>query len=114
MYIPTWSKYCNITPERSVYLIDESAENVTGRVQIRCYRAVRETLRKLENRDLLDEYAQVKMELGSRVYEDAITYSRLKNGIIRKVLRRAGWAGEEVDEKERLSERVRVEEEPPY
>lgn len=114
LYVPEWSEYYYSTPERSVYLIEESEENVAGRIHIRCYRSLKETLQDLENHDLLEEYARVKVELGKKVFEDSISYSREKNDVIRKILRRAEWTEEEIDVKEKLTESVKEINELPY
>ena len=53
--------------------------------------------------ELRREYETVKIELAAkREQEDVAQYSIRKNGIIRKILRKAGWSEEEVDEKEAL------------
>jgi len=88
-----------------VYLIADIAENREGQVQIRCYRTVRDVLRRAENGDLLEEYGEVKMRLAKEVFGDGLEYSARKDEIVRKVLARGGWTGEEVDEKGRLSRR---------
>lgn len=66
IYLPDFSPYLTTTPEQSVYLIADVDENRVGQVQIRCYRTVRNVLRREENRDLLEEYAAVKLRLGGR------------------------------------------------
>ena len=114
LYVPDYSPYYYSTPERSVYLINEDESNPYGRVQIRCYRTVKATLSDPANHDLLEAYANVKMQLSMRIFEDSITYSALKDDIIRKILTRAGWTDEEVDLKERLSQRSLVVDEPAY
>ncbi|KAK5087379.1 hypothetical protein LTR70_000295 [Exophiala xenobiotica] len=105
IYLPKFSPYYASTPERSVYLIADIAENREGQVQIRCYRTVRDVLRRAENGDLLEEYGEVKMRLGKEVFGNGLEYSARKDEIVRKVLARGGWTGEEVDEKEKLSRR---------
>lgn len=62
-------------------------------------------LRQPENRDLLEEYGEVKLRLGKEVFGDGLEYSAKKDEIVRKILLRGGWTGEEVDEKEKLSRR---------
>ena len=105
IYLPEDSPYYAVTPERSVYLIADVEGNRAGRVQIRCYRTVRDVLRREENRDLLEEYGQVKVRLGREVFADALEYSARKDEVVRKILIRGGWTREEVDEKENLSRR---------
>ena len=49
--------------------------------------------------ELKREYETVKIELAAkREQEDVAQYSIRKNDIIRKILRKAGWSDEEVDE----------------
>lgn len=105
IYLPEFSPYYASTLERSVYLIADVEENREGKVQIRCYRTVRDVLRRAENRDLLEQYGEVKMRLGEEVFRDGLEYSARKDEIVRKVLARGGWTGEEVAEKEKLSRR---------
>lgn len=80
-------------------------ENRVGQVQIRCYRTVRNVLGREENRDLLEEYAAVKLRLGGEVFADGLEYSAKKDEIVRKILVRGGWTGQEINEKEALSRR---------
>jgi len=105
IYLPEFSPYYATTPERNVYLIADVEENRQGQVQIRCYRTVRHVLRQPENRDLLEEYGEVKLRLGREVFGDGLEYSAKKDEIVRKILLRGGWTGEEIDEKEKLSRR---------
>lgn len=115
IYLPTWSPYYATTPERSLYLIADIPENAAGQVQIRCYRTVRDVLLQDANRDLLDEYAWVKLALSKEVFEDPLTYSARKDGIVRKILLRGGWTMEEVEAKETLCRReLRWETEEAY
>ena len=64
----------------------------------RSVRALRDTLRVDEG--LRDEYARVKVEASGGSYANVMQYSTKKNDVVRKILRRAGWSEEEVDEKE--------------
>lgn len=105
IYLPEFSPYYATTPERSVYLIADVPENVAGRVQIRCYRTVRDVLRNPANVDLLREYDSVKLELAKQAFQDGLQYSASKDGVIRKVLLRGGWSEEEIDLKEQLTKR---------
>lgn len=105
IYLFDYSPYYASTPERSLYLIADTEENWAGRVQIRCYRTVREVLRMGENRDLLEAYAAVKTELGKQAFQNSLEYSARKDEIVRKILLRGRWTEEEVKAKEDLSRR---------
>ena len=52
------------------------------------------------NKELRDDYGKLKIELAEREYDNVMQYSTLKNPVIRKILREAGWSEEEIDEKE--------------
>lgn len=74
----------------------------------RNYLALRDTLRVDE--ELRDEYARVKMQAagegeGVVVYDNVMQYASRKNGVVRKILKRAGWTDEEVDVKEGMAVR---------
>lgn len=105
IYIPEYHEYYAETPERNVYLIEDTIENLAGRVQIRGYRTLRDTLRQAINADLLEEYSNVKLHLAQTAFKDGFDYAISKDGIIRKILLRGGWTNEEVDEKELLGTR---------
>lgn len=105
IYLPEYSPYYRTTPEQSVYLIADVDDNREGQVQIRCYRTVREVLRRTANEDLLEEYGDVKMRLGKEAFADGLEYSARKDEVVRKILMRGGWTKEEVEVKERLSRR---------
>ena len=64
----------------------------------RNYLALRDTLRK--EPELRDEYGAVKLEASVGEYHNIMQYATKKNVIIRKILRKAGWSEEEIDEKE--------------
>ena len=94
-----WSfKLCPGSPglqrvERHVYVAAE------GSLPHRNYVAVRDTLRG--DGALREEYAAVKVEAaGAGAYDNVMQYATRKNGVVRKILRRAGWSEEEVDAKE--------------
>ena len=56
-----------------------------------------------ENSDLREEYGKLKWELAKR--KDFVTiwdYADQKKGVVRKVLKRAGWNDEQITEKEEL------------
>ena len=114
IYLFEDNPYYTTTPERSVYLVADTEENVAGRWQIRCYRTLRDVLRDPANQDLLEEYGRVKIELAKEEFENGFEYANRKNDIVRKILRRGGWMDTEVDEKERIAHREwsQVEEEP--
>jgi len=105
IYLPEYSPYYFTTPEQSVYLIADVEENREGQVQIRGYRTLRDVLRMRENRDLLAEYADMKLRLKEDVFVDGLEYSARKDGIVRKILIRGGWTEQEVDEKDNLARR---------
>lgn len=103
IYIPENHEYYYVTPERNLYLIADTDDNPAGRVQIRCYRTLRDTLREAANSDLLEEYSRLKLQLGQRAFTDGFDYAICKDNIVRKILLRGGWTEEEVNEKEQLS-----------
>ncbi|CAF9941468.1 hypothetical protein IMSHALPRED_002589 [Imshaugia aleurites] len=78
--------------ERHVYVAAE------GSMPHRNYLALRDTLRVEPG--LRDEYGAVKLEASVGEYDNVMQYATKKNGIVRKILRKAGWSEEEVDEKE--------------
>lgn len=89
-----WSfKLYDVEPVRNVYVVAE------GSLPLRSCRALRETLRV--NEGLREEYAIVKLGLARREYDNVMQYATLKNPIINKILREAGWTEAEIDEKER-------------
>ncbi len=45
-------------------------------------------------------YGAVKLEASVGEYHNIMQYATKKNDIIRKILRKAGWSEEEIDEKE--------------
>lgn len=115
IYLPPYSPYYATTPERSVYLIADVPENIAGRVQIRCYRTVRDVLRHPANVDLLNEYGHFKAELAQQSFRDALEYSARKDPVVRKILLRGGWTEHEIDQKETLTKRKWVVDgEEPY
>lgn len=96
--------------ERNVYVAPE------GGMVHRNYIALRDTLRV--DGDLRDEYAEVKVKAaGMRegegegqegtvvVYDNVMQYAHRKNGVVRRILKKAGWTDEEVDEKEAMAVR---------
>lgn len=90
-----WSfKLYDVEPVRNVYVVAE------GSLPLRSCLALRETLRV--NERLRDEYARVKIGLAQREYDNVMQYATLKNPIVNKILREAGWTEAEIDEKERV------------
>lgn len=80
---------------RSVYLVEK------GSLVYRSYVDLRDTLLKDENTDLREEYGRVKTALAtSKQTWLPQEYSKGKNEIIRKILKKAGWTDEEVDQKQ--------------
>lgn len=72
--------------------------------------------------DLRDEYAEVKVKAaGMRrvgeegegegqegtvvVYDNVMQYAHRKDAVVRRILKKAGWTDEEVDEKEAMAVR---------
>ncbi|KAK3168105.1 hypothetical protein OEA41_004551 [Lepraria neglecta] len=88
-----WSLKLNgVEPFKSLHVVPERG------IPHRSCLALRQTLRKEE--ELRREYETVKIEVAAkREQEDVAQYSIRKSGIIRKILRKAGWSDEEVDEK---------------
>lgn len=78
--------------KRHVYVAAE------GSMPHKNYLALRDTLKK--EPELRDEYGAVKLEASVGEYDNIMQYATKKNDIIRKILRKAGWSEEEIDEKE--------------
>ena len=98
-------RYARIIPEQSVYLINTEEHNRAGNMQIRGYRDLRNTLCLPENEDLLKEYSDSKKQLAQETFKKNAEYSQHKNQVVRKILKRAGWTDEEIDEKEPFDQR---------
>lgn len=105
IYLPEYHPYYSVTPERNIYLIADTDDNPTGRVQIRGYRTLRDVLRQPSNLDLLEEYSIFKLHLGKVAFANGFDYSTSKDEIIRKILERGAWTEAEIEEKENLSRR---------
>lgn len=91
-----WSfKLWEMEPIRHVYVVAE------GSMPVRNCLALRDTLRRRPG--LREEYGALKIELAQREYDNIMQYSTLKNPMVRKILREAGWTDEEIDEKESQS-----------
>ena len=91
-----WSfKLCDVEPARNIYVVAE------GSLPLRSCLALRETLRA--NEGLREEYARLKMGLAQIEYDNVMQYATLKNPVIRRILREAGWSEADIDEKERQS-----------
>ncbi|KAK9387365.1 grpb/dephospho-CoA kinase [Lipomyces mesembrius] len=52
----------------------------------------------LSDKELRDEYGQVKMALAKKEWANIGEYVTSKNEILWKILQRAGWSGEDLDE----------------
>ena len=88
-----WSfKLVGVEPFRNISVVAQ------GSLVSRANLAVRDTLRN--NPQLREKYGAVKKELAKRTYYHVNAYSQNKNGIIREILRAAGWTDAEIDEKE--------------
>ena len=84
-------------PLRNVYVVPD------GCLHHRSCVALRDTLRLEENKDLREEYGQLKWDLAAKgEYAHIWEYASMKNDIVRTVLKRAGWTDEMVDEKEAM------------
>ena len=91
-----WSfKLRDVEPARNVYVVAE------GSLPLRSCLALRQTLRV--NEGLREEYARLKMELARKEYDNVMQYATLKNPVINKILREAGWSEADIDEWERQS-----------
>ena len=89
-----WSfKLYNILPQRNLYVILKES------LIWRSYLDLRETLRV--DAELRDEYGALKVKLAQQKWDDVMEYATAKNEIIRKILKKAGWSQEDIDEKER-------------
>ena len=88
-----WSfKLYGVEPARNVYFVAE------GSLPLKSCLALRNTLRV--NMDLREEYAALKLDLVLREYDNIMQYAALKNPVINKILREAGWSEGDIDEKE--------------
>jgi GrpB-like predicted nucleotidyltransferase (UPF0157 family) len=88
-----WSfKLHNISPQRNVYVVLKDS------MVLRSYLDLRDTLRL--DTTLRDEYGALKMELAQREWADVMEYATAKNGMVRRILEKAGWSQGEIDEKE--------------
>lgn len=86
-------KMIDVLPYRSLYVVLENS------LTLRSHLDLKKTL--MADEALRIEYGETKMALSRRTWEDVMEYSTAKNDIIRKILQKAGWTSEEVDEKER-------------
>ena len=88
-----WSfKLYDVEPVRNVYVVAE------GSLPLRSCLALRDTLRV--NEGLREEYGRLKMGLARREYDNIMQYATLKNPVINKILREAGWSEADIDRKE--------------
>ena len=82
-----------VEPRRSLNVVAE------GSMVLKSYIDVKDTL--IADPALREEYGRVKKDIAkSRELRHIRDYSVLKNGIIRKILRKAGWTDLEVDERQ--------------
>ena len=89
-----WSfKLYNILPQRNLYVVLKDS------MVLRSYLDLRETLRV--DTALRDEYGDLKMKLAQQEWDDVMEYATAKNGMVGKILEKAGWSQVEIDEKER-------------
>ena len=89
-----WSfKLYNVLPERNLYVVLKDS------MVCRSYLDLRDTLRV--DAALRDEYGDLKMKLAQQEWDDVMEYATAKNGMVRKILEKAGWNPEQIDEKER-------------
>ncbi|KAJ8098892.1 grpb/dephospho-CoA kinase [Lipomyces tetrasporus] len=69
---------------------------IEGCVALRNHLDIKRTL--LSDEGLRDEYGQVKMALAAKEWANIGEYVTSKNEILWKILERAGWSGEDLDE----------------
>lgn len=90
--------YGDIEPARNLYVMPEDDGLV-----LRSYRALKEILNVDEG--LRREYGEVKVGLAAQgvEYGTIMEYAAKKRPTIRKILKKAGWTDEMVDEQEKMS-----------
>lgn len=88
--------YGDIELQRNVYVMPEDDGLV-----LRSYRALKETL--MGDQELREEYGRLKLELSAQEHGTIMQYAAKKRPVIRKILKRAGWTDEMVDEQEGMS-----------
>lgn len=81
-----------VIPERKIAVVAENS------IYRRSCLAFRDTLKT--QCELREQYSQVKQLLALTEIQRIMQYSTAKNKIVSKVLKKAGWTDEEVDEKE--------------
>jgi GrpB-like predicted nucleotidyltransferase (UPF0157 family) len=90
-----WSlKLDDVRPARHLYVVLE------GSLLLKAHIGLREVLRGDD--ELRDEYSAVKRGLCKAEYEQCYEYPEAKDGVIGKILRRAGWTEEMILEKQGL------------
>jgi GrpB-like predicted nucleotidyltransferase (UPF0157 family) len=92
-------------PDRSVYIIAE--DNEDGMLGLRGYRDLRQVLSggTKKGEELKKEYATVKWEIVAKRVNNIVDYGRMKNKVVRKILKEAGWTDEDISKKENLDVR---------
>ena len=86
-------------PYRCVYIVADDSVHQRSTI------ALRDTLRNQANEDLKAEYGNLKWALSQRTdFTDIWQYAEAKNKMVRKILKRAGWTDDQVDEKESMRE----------
>ena len=88
--------YGDIEPSRNVYVMPED-----GGLILTSYRALKRVL--MEDSALRDEYGRLKLELSESEYGTVMQYAAKKRPTIRKILKKAGWTDEMVDQQEAMS-----------
>ena len=89
--------YGDVEPARNVYVMAEDDGLV-----LRSYRVLKEVL--MNDAELREEYGRIKFELsGEMEYGTIMQYAAKKRPTIRKILKKAGWTDEMVDEQESMS-----------
>ena len=94
-----WSfkMYGNVKPARNVYVMADDDSLI-----LRGHRALREVLTVYS--ELREEYGRIKWEIAAEAeYGTIMQYAAKKRPTIRKILKKAGWTDEMVDEQEAMS-----------
>lgn len=91
--------YGDIEPARNLYVMPEDDDGLV----LRSYRALKKVLSVDEA--LRREYGEVKSGLAAEgvEYGTIMQYAAQKRPMIRKILKKAGWTDEMVDEQEAMS-----------
>jgi GrpB-like predicted nucleotidyltransferase (UPF0157 family) len=73
-----------------------------GCIALKNHRALKRVL--LEDASQREEYGNVKKQLAARELQNIDEYTRGKNEILLKILKKAGWSEEELEEVRKASE----------